>query len=393
MRQPDAELFPSQDDVRSDLREMVLGAIKTTIETVMKEAVNAMVGARPHERSETRRDIRNGSYARNLTTTAGTVELEVPRTRTRGAAGAVVGRYKRRAPELDQAITEAYVGGVSTRKMADVTGALLGESVGRSTVSRVTSKLDEQVEALRRARLTEPVTYLYLDATFLDARWARQVENVSALVAYGVGLDGKRRLLAVSIGAAESEDSWADLLTQLIERGLHGVHLVISDAHPGLKLAVRRFLPEVAHQRCTVHLVRNVTAKAPKRLRSRVAREAVRILHAPSLAEAKERKKAFDAALGAEVPESRDCLDAGFEAATRYYSFPKAHWKRTRSTNGLERLHGEIKRRIKSIGAFPDRASALRLITAVALQVTAIWSDRRYLDVTQHVDVPTNEAA
>jgi transposase-like protein len=255
----------------------------------------------------------------------------------------------------------------------------------------VTARLEEQVEGLRRAPIDAVVyLYLYLDATFLDARWARQVENVSALVAYGVGPDGKRRLLAVTIGASESEDSWTDLLQQLLARGLRGVHLVVSDDHTGLKAAVRRLLPEVPHQRCTVHLTRNVTAKAPQRLRGRIARETVRILHAPSLADAKQRKAEFDLTLGAEVPEARECLDAGFAAATRYHAFPKEHWKRIRSTNGLERLHGEVKRRIKSVGAFPDRASALRLITAVALQVTAIWSDRRYLDFTQHVDVPAS---
>jgi transposase-like protein len=393
VQQPDSDLIPSQDDIRVDVRELVLGTIRTTIETVMEQALNLIVGARPHERTDARRDVRNGSYSRRLMTTAGVVELDVPRTRTRGAAGAVIGRYKRRAPEIDAAITEAYVGGVSTRKMTDITEALLGEGVSRSSVSRVTARLEEQVEGLRRAPISEPVIYLYLDATFLDARWARQVENVSALVAYGVGLDGKRRLLAVTIGVSESEDSWTDLLEQLIARGLHGVQLVIADGHLGLKAAARRLLPEVTYQRCTVHLIRNITAKAPHRLRSRVAREAVRILHAPSLDDAKKRKAEFDVGLGAQVPEARACLDAGFDAATRYYAFPKEHWKRIRSTNGLERLHGEVKRRIKSIGAFPDRASALRLITAVALEVTTIWSDRRYLDVTQHVGDANHAAA
>lgn len=390
MQQTDSELIPSQDDIRADLRELVLGAIRTTLETVMEQAVNFMVGAQPHERTDARRDVRNGSYERRLTTTSGAIDLDVPRTRARGAASAVIGRYKRRAPEIDDAITEMYVGGVSTRKVSGITEALLGEGVSRSSVSRVTARLEEQVDALRRAPIGEPIIYLYLDATFLDARWARQVENVSALVAYGVGVDGKRQLLAVTIGVSESEDSWTDLLQQLLARGLHGVCLVISDAHSGLKAAVRRLLPEVPHQRCTVHLTRNVTAKAPKRLRGRVAREAVRILHAPSLADAKKRKAEFDEGLGAEVPEARECLDAGFAAATRYYSFPKQHWKRIRSTNGLERLNGELKRRIRSVGAFPDRASALRLLTAVALQVTNIWSDRRYLDFTQHVEAPAS---
>ena len=390
MQEPDFETRPSQEGIRADLHELVLGAIRTTLETVMQHAVSFIVGARPHERTDTRRDVRNGSYSRRLATTSGAVDLDVPRTRTRGTARAVIGRYKRRAPEIDAAITEAYVGGVSTRKMTGITEALLGESVSRSSVSRVTARLEEQVDALRRAPIGEPVVYLYLDATFLDARWARQVENVSALVAYGVGPDGKRRLLAVTIGVSESEDSWTDLLQQLVARGLHGVRLVISDDHAGLKAAVRRLLPEVPHQRCTVHLTRNITAKTPQRLRSRVAREAVRILHAPTLAKAKECKAELGAGLGAQVPEAMQCLDAGFDAATRYYSLPMEHWKRIRSTNGLERLHGEVKRRINSVGAFPDRASALRLITAVALQVTAIWSDRRYLDFTQHVEAPVS---
>lgn len=393
MTNPDAELIPSQEEVRANVNDLILSAIRTTLETVMQQAVTLMVGASPHERTDLRQDVRNGSYSRSLMTTAGPIELDVPRARSRGgAARNVVGRYKRRLPELDDAITEAYVGGISTRKMAGVAEALLGEGVSKSAVSRVTARLEEKVDALRRAPIAEPITYLYLDATFLDARWARRVENVSALVAYGVGTDGKRRLLAVTIGVAESEDSWTDLLQQLIDRGLAGVRLVISDGHAGIKVAIRRLLPEVPHQRCTVHIVRNVTAKTPQRLRSRVAREVVGVLHAPSLADAKKRKADFDRGLGAQVPEAKECLDAVFEAATRYFSFPKEHWRRIRSTNGLERLHGEVKRRINSVGAFPDRASALRLITAVALQVTSIWSDRRYLDFSQHSEQPADNA-
>ena len=331
--------------------------------------------------------------------------------------------------------------------MGRVTRALSGEGVQRSTVSRITKRLDEQVEGLRRAPIEDPVPYLYLDATFLDVRWARQVENVSALVAYGIDAEGKRRLLAITIGVQESEESWAELLRQLVDRGLTGIRLVISDAHAGLAGAVRRLLPEAEHQRCTVHLTRNVVAKVPQRLRKRVAKEVVRILHAPSLAQAKKRKAVFESGLGTpalhkpdalnrsgglrqgraglqlgrfrislavgsrhiacppcragthagfrrtsapgyatrggtQVPEAAQCLAGGFPAATRYFAYPKEHWIRIRSTNGLERLHEEIKRRTRAVGAFPDRASALRLVTAVALQVTAVWSDRCYLDVS-----------
>jgi transposase-like protein len=167
-----------------------------------------------------------------------------------------------------------------------------------------------------------------------------------------------------------------------VERGLSGVQLVVADAHAGLAKAVRRHLPEVPLQRCTVHLLRNVLAKAPQRLRARLAREVSNVFDAPSKADAQKRVDALKAGLGKQVPEAMKCLDDGFAAATQFYAFPKEHWHRIRSTNGLERLHGEIKRRTRAVGAFPDRASALRLVTAVALQVTAIWTDRRYLDTS-----------
>jgi transposase-like protein len=266
--------------------------------------------------------------------------------------------------------------------MGKVTSALMGETVSRSTVSRVTKSLEEKVDALRKEPLTQRFPYLYLDATFLDARWARAVENVSALVAYGVGEDGHRQLLAITIGPSESQDSWADLLRQLLERGLSGVQLVIADGHAGLAAAARQALPEARLQRCTVHLTRNVLAKAPWRLRGRLGRETSAIFEAATPKDARARLDALVAGLGKQVPEAMECLTEGFTAATQFFAFPKAHWKRLRSTNGLERLHGEVKRRIRSVGAFPDRASALRLITAVALQVTGIWDDRRYLDMS-----------
>jgi transposase-like protein len=379
---------PTQEDTRADLREALRGAVRFVIETFLEEEVREMVGADRWQQMRTRKDFRNGSYFRRLMTTMGYVQVEVPRAREGGAPTETLGRYRRRSPELDATITEAYLHGVSTRKMSEITEAMMGASVGRSTVSRVTRSLEEQVERLRRAPIEGPVPYLYLDATFLDARWARQVENVSALVAYGVDQFGHRQLLAVTIGPEESEATWAELLKQLNERGLTGVQLVIADDHAGLKAAVRHHLPEARLQRCTVHLIRNVLAKAPQRLRGKLARRVSEVFKAPSLGEARRRAAELKRDLDKHVPEAVACLENGFDAATQFFAFPRAHWHRIRSTNGLERLHGEIKRRIRSVGAFPDRASALRLITAVALHVTSIWSDRKYLDVRSLVDRP-----
>lgn len=378
---PDIDL-PTHEDVRTDVRSLFLGAIRVTLEMLLEEEVRELVGVGRWQKALARKDRRNGSYLRGLMTSMGHLDVAVPRTRASGSAGEVLGRYKRRSAEVDDAITSAYVQGVSTRKMGKVTSALMGETVSRSTVSRVTKSLEEKVDALRKEPLTQRFPYLYLDATFLDARWARAVENVSALVAYGVGEDGHRQLLAITIGPSESQDSWADLLRQLLERGLSGVQLVIADGHAGLAAAARQALPEAKLQRCTVHLTRNVLAKAPWRLRGRLGRETSAIFEAPTPKEARTRLDALVAGLGKQVPEAMECLTEGFAAATQFFAFPKAHWKRLRSTNGLERLHGEVKRRIRSVGAFPDRASALRLITAVALQVTGIWDDRRYLDMS-----------
>ena len=379
---PNDLVLPTQEDFLVDLDTRIRVAVQATIQLVLDEELERLVGAGPYERSDQRVDVRNGRYDRRVVTTAGEVAVRVGRTRNGGAATAPLGRYTRRRPEIDAAVRQAYVGGMSTRDMTSVTEALLGKSIGRSTVSRVTKRLEDQVDELRREPITEPIAYLYLDATFVDARWARTVENVSALVAYGVGPDGKRHLLGVHIGAQESEASWTELLNELVARGLSGVQLIIRDEHAGLIAAARKVLPEAKQQRCTVHLMRNVSSHVPQRHQKRLARELVAVLHADPLDEAKRNLKQFRLQFAKQFPEAVECLERGFADATTYYAFPETHWKRIRTTNGLERLHGEIKRRTRAVGAFPDRASALRLITAVALQVTSIWSDRVYLDMS-----------
>ncbi len=371
----------AQEEVQQDLRALFRGAIRASLEVFLTEELAALVGADWYARVDGRRDRRNGTYVRRLLTSLGAIDVTVPRTREGGSVSHVVGRDRRRTAEVDALLTEAYVHGVSHRKAGVLTDALLGERVTRSTVSRVTQRLDAQVAALQRAPIAGEHPYLYLDATFLHARWARTVEHVAALVAYAVGPDGHRRLLGVTLGVEESEASWSALLQQLGDRGLTGVQLVIADAHQGLAAAVRRWLPEARRQRCTVHLQRNVLTHVPQRLRPRVAREVAALFKAPSPAEARRQLARLTARWGKELPEAMACLAAGLAAATVFYAFPTAHWKRIRTTNGLERLHGEIKRRTRAVGAFPDRASALRLITAVALKVTTLWGERRYLDV------------
>jgi len=370
-----------QEEVETDLRELFRGAAKMVLESALEEAVLELCGA-PRGAKGPRKDVRNGSYLRGLLTSLGHLKVAVPRSRHSGSAAEVIGRYKRRSEDIDETITSAYVHGVSTRDMTELTKSLMGEEVSKSTVSRVTKRLEEKVEAMRQQPIEEPMRYLYLDATFLDARWARTVENVAALVAYGVGQQsGKRKLLGIRIGPQESEDSWTELLQQLLRRGLLGVRLVIADKHAGLAAAVRKLLPDAERQRCIVHLMRNVCAKSPARHRARIGRELSKLFKAKDIKAAKKGLAEFRRAWHKQVPEAVECLDAGFTEATRFYKYPERHWKKIRSTNGLERLHGEIKRRIRAVRAFPDRASALRLVTAVALHATAKWDHRRYLDM------------
>ncbi len=269
-----AELeLPTQENFRTDLQSLFRGAVRVALEVALEDELREMVGAKKWERQAQRVDSRNGTYLRRLITTMGAIDLDVPRAREGGSGGAaVIGRYRRRSAEIDDAMVSAYVHGASTRDIGHVTKALMGEHVSKSTVSRVAKTLGTKVEELRKAPIVGPIPYLFLDATFVDARWAREVENVSALVAYGIGLDGHRQLLAVTIGAEESEASWSDLLAQLNERGLSGVQFVIADAHGGLAKAVRHHLPEAPMQRCCVHLQRNVVGKAPQKLRARLAR-------------------------------------------------------------------------------------------------------------------------
>jgi len=322
--------MPTQEDFQRDLSDRCREAVRATIQVVLDEELERLIGAGPYERSAERIDMRNGQYPRRVVTTSGEVDVRVGRSRNGGSATAPLGRYARRRPEIDQALTQAYVSGLSTRDMAGVTTALVGKKVGRSTVSRVTKRLEDEVTSLRNAPITAKFPYVYLDATFVDARWARTVENVSALVAYGVGLDGYRHLLAVNIGVSESETSWTTLLAELVARGLSGVRLLIRDEHAGLIAAARKVLPEVRQQRCTVHLSRNVFSNVPKQHQKRIAREVVSVLHAESIDEAKKnfavsglgsssssprRSRASSEASTTRPPTSRSPKSTGFAFA------------------------------------------------------------------------------
>jgi len=249
-------------------------------------------------------------------------------------------------------------------------------------VSRVAASLGDKVEQLRKAPVIWPIPYLFLDAVFLDAWWARKVENVSALVAYGIGMDGKRQLLAVTIGAEESEGSWRKLLAQLIERGLAGVQHVIADRHLGIASAVRKHLPEVPQQRCTVHLQRNVPTTVPQRLRSRLGKRSPR--------SSRRRPRPRQRGVWTRPPPAwvGRCPRPSSASGRALRQPPSFIPSRESTGTGSGRPTASSCSTARSSAGpgrwvhFPDRASALRLVTAVALRVTAIWTDRRCLDMS-----------
>lgn len=279
-------------------------------------------------------------------------------------------------------IAEAYVQGVSQRDAARITEALTGQTVSKATASRVAKRLQLGLDELHAQKLEQSHPYLYLDATYVKARWAGKVESACLLVAYAVNEDGFRALLAVHIATSESYESWTEILNDLLRRGLHGVRLVISDADAALRKAVRHLFAEIPQQRCTVHLQRNIGAHIPKRIQTRVLKEVGKIFKAKTKAQALEKMKGFEQRWTKELPEAVKCLKAGFNNAAAFFEFPQAHHQRIHTTNTLERLNGEIKRRARAVGHFPDRQSVLRLLGTVAIQTTAIWADRRYLDIS-----------
>jgi transposase-like protein len=288
---------------------------------------------------------------------------------------------RRRAEQaLVSVIQEAYVHGVSTRKVEKLVQGLGVENLSKSEVSRVCEELLAQVEKFRSRRLEGRYPYLWLDATHLKAREHGHVVSCAVLVAYALNDDGYREVLGVAVETAESEESWLSFLRGLVERGLTGVRLVISDAHPGLKKAIASTLVGASWQRCTVHFLRNVQGKVTKAQQG-VVTAAVRTIFAqPDLSSAKEQLRRVADTLSAKHPQVAAMLEEAEEDILAYMGFPEAHWRQIRSTNLLERLNREIARRADVVGIFPNRSAVLRLVGMVLAEQHDEWQvGRRYL--------------
>lgn len=378
------ELTPAERQAlaRERMQDRIRAGMKAMLEEIMEEEMTEHLQAGYRENTPGRRGERNGHYTRSLITEVGRIEqLKVPRDREGTFLTEVFERYHRMTGSFEEAVLEMYLQGISTRKIERVTGKLSGVQISKDAVSRIAGRLGEELDAWRSRALTKTYPYLYLDATFLKAIWAGAAEDVALLTAVGVDEKGYREVLAVQAAPGERTEVWRDLLKDLLERKLRGVRLVISDDAEAIKTAVSIELPQAKWQRCVVHFERNVLAKIPQKETKVVAADLKVIFQAARRETAEMLAQGFADRYRDRYPKAVACLEAGLDDALTYTDFPSSHHRYIRTTNGLERLFREVKRRTKVVGVFPSPQSAENLSLAVMLRVSEGWTSRRYVDM------------
>ena len=381
-----------EQDVKMDVEARVRQGVKAVLEEVLEEEMTQHLQAGYRELTPTRRGERNGRYIRNLLTPAGKIErLEVPRDREGEFVTEVFERYKRMTGDVEEAVLEMYLSGISVRKIAGVTDALSKVRIGKDAVSRIARRLEEEHKEWRERSLEEKqYPYLYLDATYLKVRWAARVTTMALLVCVGVDEEGFREVLAVEVAGTEKGAAYASLLRGLIDRGLRGVRLVVSDDHEGIKAAVAGELPGAQWQRCVVHFERNVLAHVPASEMSEVAEDMKAIFKVRRQKTASALVEEFVEFYRGGFPKAISVFEAGIGEALTYLSFPGSHHAKLRTTNMLERLFREVKRRTRVVGVFPNETSASTLATEIALRSSEVWALKRYLtiDVLEEAENP-----
>jgi putative transposase len=370
-----------EHDVKLDVEARVRQGVNAVLEEVLEEEMTQHLGADYRELTPTRRGERNGYYQRNLLTPAGKIErLEVPRDREGEFVTELFERYKRMTGDVEEAVLEMYLSGISVRKIAGVTEALSKVRIGKDAVSRIASRLEEQQKEWRERSLEEKeYPYLYLDATYLKVRWAARVTTIALLVCVGVDEEGFREVLALEVAGSEKGVAYASMLRSLIDRGLSGMRLVVSDDHEGIKAAVSGELPGVEWQRCVVHFERNVLSSVPASEMSEVAEDLKAVFRVRREKTARASAEEFVELYGKRFPKAVSVFEAGIGDALTYLSFPGSHHAKLRTTDMLERLFKEVKRRTRVVGVFPNETSASTLATEIALRSSEEWALRRYL--------------
>ena len=361
--------------------------VQVLAQAMMDLEVTQHVGAEPYERTATRTGQRNGAREREWDTRVGTIELKVPRVRDGSFYPTLLDPRKRAERALVAVVQEAYVQGVSTRRVDDLVKSLGMTGISKSQVSRLCRDLDAEVERFRTRRLEGSYPYVWLDATFLKVRKdARVVSHPCAstrvVIAIGVNERGEREVLGLDVGPSEDGAFWLSFLRSLVARGLSGVRLVISDAHEGLKGAIAAVLHGTSWQRCRVHFVRNALASVPKSAQQMVAATIRTVFVQPDATSAREQWERVTESFRGRFDRVAALMDEAKEDVLAYLAFPQAHWKQIWSNNPLERLNKEIKRRTDVVGIFPTEAAVIRLVGSVLAEQHDEWQvSRRYFSV------------
>ena len=364
--------------------DLVRDAVHLVLQELIEVEATDVIGAERYERTGDRTTERNGSRSRLLATQAGDIQLRIPKLRKGSFFPSILEPRRRIDQALYAVVMESYVAGVSTRAVDDLVAALgVDSGIKKSEVSRICTGLDDVVGAFRTRRLDHvEFPYVYLDATYLHVRnSASQVTSMAVVVATGITATGEREVLGVDVGDSEDEVFWRQFLRSLRSRGLHGVRLVISDQHAGLVAALRRSFQGSVHQRCRVHFARNLLALVPKSHKDMVAAVFRTIFAQPDPDTVAATWDQVRDQLGDRFPKIADLMDAAKAEVLAFSAFPRPHWTKVWSTNPLERVNKEIKRRARVVGIFPNEASVIRLVGAVLADMHDEWqaSDRRYL--------------
>jgi len=384
------KLFEVLNNNHSDgIRSLLEGILNSLMKLERENAIQA----KPYERSPERQGYANGFKERVLNTRMGSLELQIPQARGLSFYPQCIEKGGRSERALKLAVAEMYLKGVSTRKVESITKVLCGMDFTSTQVSRATKELDEEFEVFRN-RLLGNFKYLFLDATYLKVRHNGTVINQSVLIAYGVNVEGKREIIGASMSLSEAEVHWRSFLETLVKRGLNGLELITSDDHVGLRQARQKIFPSVPWQRCQFHMSQNAQSYAPKKsLKEPIAIAMRDIFNSSDLVSAQQKALNISKNFEKNAPEFSSWLENNIDEGLTCFNFPRKHWIKIRTTNGLERVNREVKRRTRVAVLFPNAESALRLVTGVLIEIHEEWiTDKIYLKIGENKEEKYQEA-
>lgn len=362
-----------EDFAQSGIQELKESLAKLLNQLMLAERED-FVNAAPYERSDARKDQCNGFKNKKLLTRCGELELKIPQVRSSEFYPACLDKGEKVEQALKLALAEAYVQGVSTRKTHKLTEELCGKEISSTQVSRFAAVLDEEAKKFRERPLAA-YTYVYFDAQYEKVRYEGSVRSLAILKAVGITPEGTREILGISCGLSEAEVHWRSFFESLIQRGLHGIKLIISDNHTGLKAAIRAVFPSVKWQRCLFHLAQNAAAQAPcASLRKELCQSVKDIYQGLDKADADLRLKKIIERYKNKASKFCDWLEEHFVEGLTYYDFPQEHWRKIRTTNIVERINQEQKRRTRVARLFPSISSCERLVTTIAMRTHEEWA-------------------